>query len=75
MLLTLGITLICEIVSYLIQIILFKLSIEIFIFTKIVVIEALYNVIIVIIIYPLIEKFGEVLTKIFKEKNIFTKYY
>ena len=75
MLITFGATLICEIISYLIQIILFKLSIEIFAFTKIVVIEALYNVILVIIIYPLIEKFGEVLTKIFKEKNIFTKYY
>ena len=75
MLITFGETLICEIISYLIQIILFKLSIEIFIFTKIIVIEALYNVILVIIIYPLIEKFGEVLTKTFKEKNIFTKYY
>ena len=75
MLIAFGATLICEIISYLIQIIIFKLSIEILTFTKIVVIEALYNVILVIIIYPLIEKFGEVLTKIFKEKNIFTKYY
>ena len=75
MLITFGITLICEIISYLIQIVLFKLSIEVLSFLKIVIIEALYNVTIVIIIYPLIEKSGEVLMKAFKEKNIFTKYY
>lgn len=75
MLITFGATLICEIISYLIQIIIFKLSLEVFTFTKIIVIEALYNVILVIIIYPLMEKSGEVLTKIFREKNIFTKYY
>lgn len=75
MLITFGATLIGEIISYLIQIILYRLSVEIFAFINIVIIEALYNVIIVIIIYPLIEKFGEVLTKTFKEKNILTKYY
>ena len=75
MLITSGITIICETISYVMQLILFKLPLEIGAFAKIIVIEALYNVILVIIIYPLIEKFGEVLTKTFKEKNIFTKYY
>lgn len=75
MLMTAGATLACEIISYLIQIILFKLSIELLPFIKIIAIETLYNVMIVIIIYPLIEKLGEVLERIFIEKNIFTKYY
>ena len=75
MLITFSITLICEIISYLIQIIAFSISVDIIAFLKIVLIEALYNVIIVIIIYPLIEKFGDLLMKTFKEKNIFTKYY
>ena len=72
---TAGATLACEIISYLIQIIIFKLSIDILPFIKIVLIETLYNAMIIIIIYPLIEKAGEILEKIFKEKNILTKYY
>ncbi len=75
MLITIGTSLICEILSYLIQIAVFKLSVEIQMFIKIILIESLYNAIIIIIIYPLLEKLGEVLTKIFKEKNILTKYY
>lgn len=72
---TAGATLACEIISYLIQIIIFKLSIDILPFIKIVLIETLYNAMIIIIIYPLIEKAGEILEKVFKEKNILTKYY
>ena len=75
MLMTAGATLACEITSYLIQIIIFKLSIDILPFIKIVLIETLYNAMIIIIIYPLIEKAGEILEKVFKEKNILTKYY
>ena len=58
---TIGATLACEIISYLIQIIVFKLSIELLPFIKIVVIETLYNAMLIIIIYPLIEKAGEIL--------------
>ena len=75
MLITLGISLICEILLYTTQILLFNLSIELKTFLKILMIESLYNVIIIIIIYPLLEKSGEILTKIFKERNILTKYY
>lgn len=75
MLMTAGATLACEIISYLIQIIIFKLSIDILPFIKIVLIETLYNAMIIIIIYPLIEKAGEILEKVFKEKKILTKYY
>ncbi len=75
MLITLGATLICEILSYLIQLVVFRLSFEIFVFLKIISIETLYNIIIVIIIYPLMKKSGEVLTRIFNEKNVLTKYY
>lgn len=75
MLMTIGATLTCEIISYLIQIIVFKLSIELLPFIKIVVIETLYNAMLIIIIYPLIEKAGEMLERVFKEKSILTKYY
>ncbi len=75
MLMTIAVTVICEIISYLIQVILFKLSIELLPVIKIVLIETLYNTMLIIIIYPLIEKIGELLEKIFKEKSILTKYY
>ena len=75
MLITAGVTLICETISYFIQIISFKINIELISFIKICIIEASYNVIIIIIIYPLIEKAGEVLKRIFNEKKILTKYY
>lgn len=75
MLMTIGATITCEIISYLIQIIVFKLSIELLPFIKIVAIETLYNAMLIIIIYPLIERAGELLERVFKEKRILTKYY
>ena len=74
MLMTIGTTIICELISYLIQIIIFKLEIDLLPFIKIISIETLYNVML-IIIYPLVIKLGELLEKTFTEKNIFTKYY
>ena len=75
MLMTVGATLICEMISYLIQIIIFKLSIEILPFMKILAIEILYNVMLIIIIYPLIVKAGTTLERIFTEDKILTRYY
>lgn len=75
MLMSAGATIICEFVSYLIQIIAFKLSIEIIAFIKIIAIETLFNAMLIIIIYPLIEKAGDALERVFTNKNILTKYY
>lgn len=75
MLMASGTTFICEIVSYILQILTFDLSIEILPFIKILLIEILYNLLIIIIIYPIIEKAGVKLEKIFTESNILTKYY
>lgn len=68
-------TLVCEIISYTLQIILFKLSFEIGAFIKIILIEVLFNSMIIIIIYPIIEKAGALLEKVFTENKILTKYY
>lgn len=75
MLMTIGATLICELISYLIQIIVFKLSIELLPFIKIIAIETLYNTMLIIIIYPLIEKAGVLFERIFTENRILTRYY
>ena len=75
MIMTIVTTLVCESLSYIIQIIVFNLLIDLLPFVKIILIEILYNSILIILLYPLIEKTGDALEKIFKEKNILTKYY
>ncbi len=68
-------TFVCELISYIFQIILFKLSIEIGAFIKIILLEMLFNSMIIIIIYPIIEKAGLLLEKVFTESKILTRYY
>ena len=68
-------TLVCEIVSYVFLIILFNISIQIGPFIKIILLEILFNSMIIIIIYPIIEKTGRVLERIFTEDKILTRYY
>lgn len=68
-------TLVCEIISYIVQIILFKLSFELGAFIKIILIEIIFNSMIIIIIYPIIEKTGILLERVFKEDKILTRYY
>lgn len=75
MIMTIVATLVSEIIVYTIQIILFKISIEILPFIKIISIEIIYNAMLIIIFYPLISKSGELLERTFTEKNILTKYY
>lgn len=75
MLMVFGCTILYEIGLYVFY--LFRLSVpfELYSFVKILLIEALYNVIIVIIIYPLIQKAGYALENTFKVKNILTRYF
>ncbi len=68
-------TLVCEIISYILQIVLFKLSFELGAFIKIILIELLFNSMIIIIIYPIIEKAGILLEKAFTKNKILTRYY
>ena len=65
----------CELISYIFQIILFGLNIELWGFIKIIIIEMLYNTILLIILYPLLQKLGVSLEKSFTENKILTRYY
>nr|DAL06052.1 MAG TPA: rod shape determining protein [Caudoviricetes sp.] len=69
-----GTTLICEIIAYIYKII-NGASIEVLTFLKIVLIEIIFNLMIIIIIYPLIRKLGEKLEQVFNEDKILTKYF
>ena len=75
MLMTIVATFIAEVISYTLQIMLFNLSIEIIPFLKIILLEILFNSMIIIIIYPIIQRAGIVIEKIFTEKKILTRYY
>ena len=75
MVMTIVATFLCETISYIFQIILFKLSIEILPFMKIIIIEIVFNSLLIIILYPIIKKTGLILEKVFTEDRILTRYY
>ena len=70
-----GSTLIYEFGAYFLNSIILEFDRELLYFTKIVVIEILYNILITIILYPLIQKFGYVIDRNLKHTNILTRYF
>ena len=75
MLMIAGSTALYEIGGYVFNIITLGLNIEILSFIKILFIEIIFNLLITIIIYPIIQKLGHMLEEIFKTKNILTRYF
>lgn len=72
---TIGITIIYEIGAYFLNIVIVNASVEIITFLKILLIETIYNVFIVIIFYPLLQKGGHYIEEVFREKKILTRYF
>ena len=75
MIITMVVTVLCEVVSYTLQIILLNADANFINFMKIILIEAIYNAILIIILYPLIQKLGNKTEEIFTETKSFMKYY
>lgn len=75
MLMVIGSTAIYELGVYLFDTIQLGNSIEIISFLKILLIEILYNLLIVVIIYPIMQKLGYALENTFKVKSILTRYF
>ena len=75
MLMIAGSTVIYEMGCYIFNLITLEINIEIISFIKILLIEVIYNLIIVIILYPLIQKAGHALEEVFKTRNILTRYF
>ena len=75
MLMVAGMTIIFEIIKYLLNYAILGASIEVVSFIKILVLEAIYNVIITIIIYPLMKKFGYAIEEEYKGNKILTRYF
>lgn len=74
-LMTIGVTAIYEIGSYILNYMIVSINFEIIPFLKILLIEMLYNAIIVIIMYPLLQKVGYYIEDVFRGKQILTRYY
>lgn len=71
----LGATFIFELGSYFINSIILEFEREYWYFFKILVLECLYNVLLTIILYPIIQKLGYMLDRSFKRSNILTRYF
>lgn len=68
-------TMFFEIGYYIFKIIRWNAIFEFLPFVKILLIEVLFNIILTIIIYPLIQNLGNKLEEIFKTKKMLTRYY
>ena len=70
-----GSTVIFEVASYFINYIIYSINVELVNFVKILAIEVVYNILITIIIYPLIQKFGYYIENEYKCNRILTRYF
>lgn len=70
-----GTTLFFELVSYFISFVLYSINIDVVNFIKILIIEIIYNIILTIILYPLIQKFGYYIENEYKGNKILTRYF
>lgn len=68
-------TILYEVGYYFLNTVLIGFDAEIFYFIKILFIEVIYNVLLVIIFYPLIQKTGYGMDRVFKRNNILTRYF
>lgn len=70
-----GATLVFELGTYFINSIILEFGREYFNFIKIVIVEIIYNILLSIILYPLIQKWGYLIERTFKRNNILTRYF
>ena len=75
MLMVIGSTCIFEIGTYILQIIQLSIHVEITPFLTILLIETIYNTILTIILYPIIQKLGYMVENNFKGQQILTRYF
>ena len=75
-LMTMAVTVFCETIGYTLQIIMIRANANIIKFLQIVGIETIFNVLLSIILYPLIQKSGNKIEEIFDDKiDSFMRYY
>ena len=75
MFMAMGATIIFETLTYLLKYIFLSINVEIMNFIIILVIEIIFNLLLTIIIYPLIQKFGYYIENEYKGNKILTRYF
>lgn len=75
MLMVAGLTVVDEFIVYFLNYFILDGNLEVLIFLKILLIEVIYNIILTIIIYPLIKKFGYYIENEYKGSKILTRYF
>ena len=75
MVMVMAATIIFEILVYILNYIITPINIELVNFIKILAIEVIYNVILTIIVYPLIQKAGYYIENEYKGNKILTRYF
>lgn len=75
MFIVLGATIIYEVINYILNYIFLAINVEILNFIKILALEIIYNLILTIILYPLIQKFGYIIENEYKGNKILTRYF
>ena len=75
MLMVFGSTFLVEVLNYLLKYVLLAINVEIISFLRILAIEIVYNLILAIILYPLIQKAGYYIENEYKGNKILTRYF
>ena len=70
-----GATIIFEFGSYFLESLILNFKREYIAFFRILIVEVIYNIILTILLYPLIQKMGYIIDRIFKKNNILTRYF
>lgn len=74
-LMCMGATFLFESADYFISAIIYQIEIQVIQLLKIVIIESIYNAILIIILYPIIQRAGYRIEEVFKGSNILTRYF
>ena len=75
LIMVIGMTLVFEVTNYFLNALILEIPIEIEEFSKILLVEVIYNTILTFIFYNAFIKLGALLERQFKEKNILTRYF
>lgn len=70
-----GATVIFEVVTFFMNFVLYTINVEVFNFITVLIVEVIYNILITIIIYPLMQKFGYYMENQYKGNKILTRYF
>lgn len=68
-------TIVFEFAKYMIRVIILTFDVELLEFFKIVSIQAIYNMLIIMVVYPIFKYGGELVNEILNKKNILTRYF